>query len=144
MSCVQSLTTESGDGFLQLLVRYSAPLRAGVDGIADDWMSDRFEMHADLMRAARTENAADHRGMAQLLDHFEIGDRVAASGDDRHALAVARIAPDRRIDRAAHLRRSSVDDGHVLFAYGVCSPGSGELAMRVVILGHDHHAARVF
>src|SRR5436305_9066538 len=111
MSCVQSLTTESCDRFLQLLVRNAAPLRAGVDGIADDGMPDRFEMHADLVRAPRAENAADHRRMAQLLDHFEISDGVAAAGHDRHALAVARIARDRRVDRAAHLRRSSVDDG---------------------------------
>src|SRR3954447_16331593 len=101
MSCVQSLTTESCDRFLQLLVRNSAPLRARVDGIADDRMADRFEMDADLVRAARTEDAAEHGRVAQLLDHFEIGDGVAAAGNDGHALAVARIARDRRVDRAA-------------------------------------------
>src|SRR5438270_336063 len=144
MSCVQGLTTESCDRFLELLVRNSAPLRTGVDRIADDGMADRFEMDADLVRAAGAENAADHRGMAKLLDHFEIGDGVAAAGDDGHALAVARIARDRRVDRAARLRWSSVNDGQILFAHGLGRPRGGEFAMRRVVLRDHHHAARVF
>src|SRR5438874_2184839 len=120
------------------------PLRTGVDGIADDWVADRFEMDADLVRAAGAENAADHRGVAQLLDHFEIGDGVAAAGNDRHTFAVARIARDRRIDRAARLRRSSVYDGHLFFVLGLGRPRGGELALRVILLRDYHHAARGF
>ena len=62
---MQGLSAERRDGLLQDLVRNAAPLRTGIDWIADDGMADRFEVHANLVRAAGVKAAANDRRVAE-------------------------------------------------------------------------------
>jgi len=57
---MQRLPAESGDRFLELFVGDAAPLGAGVDGVADDGVADRFQVDADLVCASRSQDASDY------------------------------------------------------------------------------------
>ncbi|MCY1235749.1 hypothetical protein D9M72_483780 [compost metagenome] len=79
---------------------------AEVDRVAHQRMADRFEMHADLVRAASLQLAHHHRHKAPPQRHrgqrAEMRARRLAAGGmhDRHARAFARIAADGRVDGA--------------------------------------------
>src|SRR5204863_84097 len=144
---VQRLPLHARDRALYALLGNAAPLRSGVDGIADDRMSDVFEVHANLMRASRAQRAAEERDVAQSLRDLILGDGAASVRDDGHAFAVARIAARRGIGEidldplsAFHplrrfFRRSAVQPD-VLFFDQTCeraaAVGREELAQRTV------------
>ena len=69
-----------------------------VDGIAEDGGADMVEVDADLVGAAGVEVAADEGGFGREIggEDTVIGDGGFAGGrgDDRHFLAVDRVAAD--------------------------------------------------
>src|SRR5215210_280809 len=69
---------------------------AAVNGIAHERVADRGEMHAYLMGATRLEPALEQCRFGVARDHLVMRDRRLATGDDRHARAADRVAPDRR------------------------------------------------
>ena len=88
--------------------RAPAPVRR----IADERMADRGEMHANLVRAAGLERAAQERRHAEALDDADVRARRLALGDDRHRRALRRMAADRRVDdRRARRRRRARRQG---------------------------------
>src|SRR5260370_29255910 len=117
--CVQRLPPNPSDRLLQTFVRNAAPLRAGIERIADDRVSDVLHVHAYLMRAAGADAAAEEGDVAERLDDFIVGDRAAAAGNDRHAPAGARVASDPRVARSLRRLRASGDAGAVLLPHRI-------------------------
>ena len=79
------------------------PAPAAVARVIDDWMSDRREMDADLVRAARVERAPDEsrRGRIRvLLEDLVRRARFASARRHGHAGGRARRSTDRRVDQA--------------------------------------------
>ena len=120
-------------------------VRRGRSGIARDRQPHRREVHADLMGAPRLgshlEQAA--RTLREAPRHAPRGVRLAASAlHDRHALAVARVARDRRIDAPGFARGIAAHERliHALDAMPV--ELRGERAVCVVVLRHHDYARR--
>src|SRR6185437_4170281 len=77
--------------------------RVAIDQIADDGMSHGGEMHANLVRTPSLELDFEQRAPARLAQHLEARAGVASTAgerDDGHALTLAGIAPNRRLDDA--------------------------------------------
>src|SRR5688572_2761962 len=91
---------------------------AAVQRIADDRMSDRAEVHTDLVGPARMDREVRERERRpKPLGPHNAGDGLAAAaGLRRHSFPVRRIAADRRIDAAASLDQSP-DESDVLFLH---------------------------
>ena len=112
-------------------------------------MADMGEMNADLMRAPRLQPAGDQgRALERLLD-APMRDRMAAARgrDDRHFLALVRMAAERRVDRARAPGESAPGEREI-FAHqrtgaAVVGEQIGEALMRGVGLGDDDQPGRV-
>jgi len=72
---VQCLARKRCDCFLDSLVGNAAPLRTGVERIADDRMAEVFHVDADLMGASGAETNANERCVAKLLFDRVFSDR---------------------------------------------------------------------
>ena len=87
-------------GVEELALEAVLPL-AAVRGVAGERMADRGEVGADLVGAAGLQPGLQVGLGAQQLDHLEMGACLARGGaGDGHAVALARGAPDRGVDRA--------------------------------------------
>ena len=75
------------------------PTTPAIRRIADQWMTDRRKMNADLMRASRFQRALHERCRAKALERFDVRTRRFAARHDCHRRTDARMAADRRIDR---------------------------------------------
>ena len=113
-----------------------------IDGIADQRVVERREVHADLVGAAGLEAAAHERGRAVTLDHVDVGSRGLAARHHGHRRALHRMTADRRIDDdaageiAAHQREIVAGDGARLQL-------PHEVGLRLLRLGDDHEPAGV-
>ena len=113
-----------------------------VGGIADERMTERREMHADLVGASRLEPAAQQRGEAEALQHFDMGARRLPRGDDRHRRATRRMPADRRVDGAA-ARDVARGQREIFAGHGSRLQRPHERGVRGQGLGDDQEAARV-
>src|SRR2546428_2758007 len=139
---MQRLPREGGEYLLHAFVRNAAPLRAGVQRIADQRVTEVFEVNADLVSAARAQNTSQQRRMPERFDDGVLRRcRPPAAAHDRHAFAIARIASDRTLDRSAIAFRLAVDDREIFFPR--LRPCGGERSMRGIVLRDDHQAAGV-
>ena len=90
-------------------------LAAPVGRVADQRVPDRGEVGADLVRAAGLQAGLEVGLGAEQLEHLEMGAGLARGGaGDGHAVALARGAADRGVDRArprgeVPLRQGEVD-----------------------------------
>src|SRR5262245_42368579 len=89
-------------------VAWHASMNAAVERIPDDWMPDRAQMHADLVRSAGVNgNARQRYRRIEMFRPDDARHRLTASPRPcRHFLAIARIAADRCIDTPARLHDS--------------------------------------
>jgi len=78
-------------------------LFCAVDRVAQDRVAEVGHVHANLMRAARFEPAPHMRVAGITGDDLPVRYRAASTRNDGHALAVAAVARDGRVDRAAVL-----------------------------------------
>ena len=121
-SCVDGWTSPRRQRVQRLPPERDAALLA-IRRIADQRMSERGEMHADLVRAAGLEPAGEQRAIAEALAHVVVRARGFPAGDDRHRRAPHRMAADRRIDRAA---AGDVAGGErQIFAVHAVAPAAG-------------------
>ena len=79
-----------------------------VDGVAGHRMADVGEVDADLVGPPGAQPHLQLGGLGMADQHPELGDGRPATIDDRHPLAVAGIAADRRIDGCAGLDQAAV------------------------------------
>ena len=94
------------------------------------------------MGAARLEPHAQQRRAPQRLFDLEVRARVApVIGVDRHARAMATVAPDRRVDRAGARGRPTVDQRAVLAHDLARRERAAQPPVHLVVLG-DHQQPR--
>ena len=118
---VQALPRQTGNLFF-----------CAVHRVAENGMPDVGHVDADLVRASRLEPAADV-GIARIAgDDLPMRDRLASTGDHRHALAVGRVARDGRVHRAAVLAQSAHNDALVGARERVVGELCGEVLVRRV------------
>ena len=127
-------------------LRMQAELRLAdaVDGVARDGVADPSHVHADLVRAAGLEAAAQVRILPVARDDLPVRHGLAAVLlRNGHALAVARVAADGRIDRAAVLAEAAADDALIGAAQRVVAELGSKAPVGKVVLRHDEQAGRV-
>src|SRR5690348_15733608 len=117
-----------------------APSAPTIRVVADDRMSDRREVHANLMRAPGMEVRPQQISRVEARQPGEVRPRRPSLTDDRHALSVSRVARDRLLDREAILvevpprkRRIATDDAP-------CLELSAQYAMRPIALRDEEQA----
>src|SRR4029077_17654114 len=120
-----------------------ARVGASVHRVADDRVSDRGEMHADLMSAPGSQRDLEDGGAAKALDHAKVGDRFATSLDDRHAPAVAGMTGDRRVDGPGVLAKAAVDERPVGTAERAITQLPGQVSVRALALRNHQQPARI-
>src|SRR4051794_24286256 len=86
-----------------------------VHGITCDWMTDRREMNADLMRAPGLEVDLEQRPRCEALANPVARDRRPSGWDDGHARIVAWVATDRRLDAPVLSRHLAVHEREIGF-----------------------------
>ena len=120
-----------------------APVDAAVERIADDRMSDRAQVHANLVRAPgmNRDLRQRDRGVEVLGADDPRHGFPAAPGSRRHLLPVARIAPDRRIDAPSRLHHAP-DERDVFLLDLAIVKLPRQFFVRRVVLGDDHQAGR--
>ena len=151
--CMQCLARELPNGreslFLPRCFRARDMARATVGRIADQRVAEMREMHTDLMRAAGFEPALKKArkrpfGIAEALKDTVVRSRVfSAAAQDRHALAVERIAPDVAFDHAFVQSRRAPHDGMIGALDGVMLELAGQTVHRAIILRGDEKAAGI-
>src|SRR5579862_8989124 len=107
---------------VQTLARRLGWLWVAIGAVADDRMADGGKMDANLVGAPRLELHFDQRAPARLAQLTEARACFAPAPrgrDDSHALALARIAPDRRLDDALDGREVPFDQRKVTLHGGV-------------------------
>ena len=83
-----------------------------VDKIAEQGVTDVRHVHADLVRAAGLQLAADVRVAVVARDDRPVRDGAAGVFlRYGHALAIGRVAADGRIHRAGIVAQIAADDG---------------------------------
>src|SRR5437763_3481609 len=103
--------------------RLAAP--ASIHVVAGDGMTERGEVHADLVRASGLEAHLEEREAAEALEHPVPGHRPLALARRAHGHlhAVVRPTADRPVDHAVVRAHTAVDDREI----APCHAPSGEL-----------------
>jgi hypothetical protein len=117
----------------------NATVHAAVERVADDWVADRAEVHANLMRAARMDRDSGQRQPAADRFRFDNArDGLSASPRTcRHFLPVDRIAADRCVDTTAGLDDTPHERRVFLLDLAVAEL-IGERFVGPIVLGDDH------
>src|SRR5579871_4483887 len=132
-------------GSMQKDSRRLQRLRAAIQPITDDGMTDGREVHANLMGAARDNLHAQQAKGLEFAFHPEEGLRVAAMlGGDGHTLPVALVAPDGRFDCAFGQRQATLHERQVAFGDGVLLKLLGKLRHGGGCFGNDEQPGRIF
>ncbi len=89
-------------------------LATAVGRVANQWVSNRGEVGADLVRATGLQAGLEVGLGGQELEHFEVcAGLPRGSTGDRHAVALARGAANRGIDRARSRSEVTLGQGKV-------------------------------
>ncbi len=89
-------------------------IRASINRIVDDRMSDRCKVHANLMRASRLQAYEQLRCSLELLAQRVVRYRGAAVRANRKTQAIGGIASDRSVDRPFGRARDTADERKIL------------------------------
>ena len=125
---------------------------AAIQRIAETWMPNRREMHANLMHPARV-GLHPHQRRASFVgfrgvesrEHRDMADCVARRiRSHRHPLALDWMPSDGPLDRHAVAREFALDDRQICFRDGAILELSRKCGARKRRARHDHHARRVF
>jgi hypothetical protein len=119
--------------------------RRAVDGVTNDWTTERGEMDADLVRASRVNVGGDKGEITDMSESSPIGTGFAAlAAASSHARAAVKIAGDGKFDTARIALRLAVEKSEVLFLDKAIAEGGGKLGVRCVCAGDDDGARGVF
>ena len=113
-----------------------------IDRVADHGMGCIREMDADLMRPSGGELHVEERyGQPPDLQRGVMGERAASAvGADRHALAVAGVAPDRAFDIAGGRAHRAPAQREIMAVEVAIGEGLGEARMGEFGLRRHHDA----
>ena len=118
-------------------------IRASVHGVADDRVTDRREVHPNLVSAPGAQRQFEDSRAGKALEHAKVGHRLAATLDDRHAPPVARVPGDRRVDRPRVLTETAVDERPIRASERAVAELASQVAMCCLSFRHHKEAARV-
>src|SRR5256886_4764478 len=104
---------------------------------------DVREMHANLMRASRTEPDAQQIAVRKLRDTRGVRDGMAAARRDRHPLALFGVPRDRSFDVDRRLPQMSPHQRRVDALHLAAFDRRGETAVREIGLRDDEQSRRV-
>ena len=93
-------------------IRFARPAPA-VFRVAGERMTKRGQVHPDLVSAARFEITAQECMRGAFFYDFVASARKSSTGDDGHALAVFRMAPDRALQLAGIGLETSAGDREI-------------------------------
>ena len=133
---VEEEAVEFFDGAFDLGVGDGIVAAFVVGGVADDWVIDRREVDADLVRAAGLDIDIEEREFLEPLTHLPQAERVTAVGGYRHLGPMPSVACDRAVDGSFVFPRTAVDECDVGFFYCAVAELFGEGFVSLVVLGH--------
>src|ERR1700704_6475900 len=108
-------------------------------------MTKMMQMNADLMSASAMQAAFDQTHFAAGAEHAIFGLCAAPARDShRHSLSMSRMASDFRFDRARTSAHLSRNEREINFLHASRCKLGRQIAVRLIILRHDHAAARIF
>src|SRR5918996_904361 len=106
-----------------------------VGPISDDWVTNRAEVHPDLMGPSRPGPGHQQGCPGEVLPHLEVGDGLdPGPPSDRHP---GPVPAQGRLDRERVVLDLAPYQGQVLAADLASGQHLGELPMGLVVLGHD-------
>src|SRR5690349_7178856 len=105
-------------------------------------MSERAQVHPDLMGAPGLKAAAQQGGVSKTLEHFVMRYRLPSTRRHRHPGALNRVPADGRLD-AAIARDTAVRHREILALDAACLELAHEIRLRGERLRHYQQAARV-
>jgi hypothetical protein len=118
------------------------PVHTPVRRVADDWMPDCAEMHANLVSPAGVDRNAAQCHAAEMACPRDPCDSLSrTTGPRRHFLPVNGIATDCGLDSPPGLNYSPHESDIFLFDFAIVKL-SRELLVCQVVLGNHHHAGR--
>ncbi len=106
------MTKSKSPGVQHRAIRFARPAPA-IFRVAGERMTERRKVHADLVRAPGVEITAQECMRAAFLNDFVSRSRKPSSGDDRHSLAIFRVAADRAFQLAGVGLETSASDRQV-------------------------------
>ncbi len=115
-----------------------------VDRIADYRVTDRLEVHTDLVSAPGFKAQQEQCMTRKALKHTKMGARLAASyRSNGHLLAVARIATDRRVDAPLIQRDNSFYQSVIAFDDLMALHLLDQQRLNVGVPGHNQQAGGI-
>ena len=120
-------------------------LATGVNRVAEDGVINGGAMDTGLVGSAGFQIQFDQRQAFEPLAHFpaRFGHARCAAAD-RHALAVHRMAADRKLNHAAVVGHLAEDDGKIDFANAASGKLTRKMGMRGRVLSDNEYAGGVF
>src|SRR5437016_8418564 len=113
---------------MQRLARERNASAATIGGIADQRVSKRGHMHADLMRAPRFQSTGKQSANTEMFSYFVMRHRRLTCCDDRHRGTPHRMPADRRID-ASRLGHVPMDQCQKFPAHSAALELSDEIGL---------------
>ena len=114
-----------------------------VHRVARDRVTDRVEVHADLVRSPGDQVELEQGPAVEPFADPVAGDRRSPVGDDGHPGAVLWVAPDRCLDPSHGRRHRALDQRLVGLADAAGLELSHERGLRAVVPGDHQQPARV-
>src|SRR5262245_61548686 len=140
---MQSLPFKSRQGVARLW-RKKARLGSesgAVGGVAQNWVPQMGEVHANLVGAPGFQGAGEQAGdvgrsagRSETFGHLPMSDGRAAAGADRLFVAGLRMAAKRRVDRAFRPAGRTPDESEITAPEGAFAFFSKLLSQRAVCL----------
>ena len=124
-------------------VRALARRPRAVHHVARDRVTERGEMHADLVRAPGDQVQLQERPRGEALPDAIARDRGSPVGHHGHPLAVLRVAPDRRLDPPDGRGHRALDQRQVGLPHAPRLELGHDPRLGGVVAGHDQEPGRV-
>jgi hypothetical protein len=139
---MQGLALEIAHQGSLIVAQSTGQTATAVDRIADDRMTDRLHVNANLMRSPGLQLDVKERDRVQATSDSIVSNGGPAIGPDNLAPSVHRMPTDRLIDRITG-DDPPPDQGLVVTLDGTLLHGLDEEAMGLERTGHDETAARI-
>src|SRR5262245_55373491 len=152
---MQSLPFKSRQSVARLWSKQArlGPESGAVGGVAQNWVPQMGQVHADLVGASGFQGAGEQAGdralgagRSEAFEHLPMSDGCTPVGADRLFVARFRMAAEGRVDRAFRLSGRAPDEGEIAAperTFAFFGELVGQRAVCLVGLRHDHEAGGV-
>src|SRR6267154_4053246 len=123
--------------------------RRTVERVANNWMSQRGEMHANLVRASGVKLNFGEGCVVDAREGAPIGARFAGVAQHDaaacgHARAISRVACYGQVDTAAGFLEMTLDEREVRLLYFALAKRFAKLRVRGIVFRHQDDARSAF